>query len=84
MDLLSTYLTGAVVLDLAAGPAKPESFEGWARWDGSSFAAALVSGAIAARTVPGRVPAQQAWRDLLHTAEALEDGGPPFLRLRTR
>ena len=81
MDVLSTYLTGAVDLDLAARPAKPERFEGWARWDGSSFAAALVSGAIAARTDPGRVPAQQAWHDLLGTAEESKGGGPPFLRL---
>ncbi len=38
--------------------------EEWARWSGSSFAAALVSGAIAAGTVPGRVPAPEAWAAL--------------------
>jgi hypothetical protein len=83
-DVLSTYLTGRVELDLSESPPAEETFSGWARWDGSSFAAALVSGAIAARTVPGRVPAQQAWRELLYRAEASEDGGPPFLRLPAR
>jgi subtilase family protein len=84
MDVLSTYLSGTVALNLSGGASTTQDFSGWARWDGSSFAAALVSGAIAARTVPGRVPAQQAWRELLCTAEASEDGGPPFLRLPGR
>ncbi len=83
-DVLSTYLTGKVELDLSEGPSTEDTFSGWARWDGSSFAAALVSGAIAARTVPGRVSAQQAWRELLDEAEASEHGEPPFLRLPAR
>jgi hypothetical protein len=81
IDVLSTYLTGSVTVTDSGGSAVKEKFTGWARWTGSSFAAALVSGAIAAGTVPGRVPARQAWEDLLGKAEASKDGGPPFLRL---
>ncbi|MCZ2860657.1 S8 family peptidase [Blastococcus sp. VKM Ac-2987] len=81
MDVRSTYLTGRVQLDLSGAPATERTFDGYARWNGSSFAAALVGGAIAARTVPGRVPARQAWQQLRHTAVASEDGGPPFLDL---
>lgn len=80
MDVLSTYLSGSVTVTKSDGTAGKETFSGWARWTGSSFAAALVSGAIAARTVPGRVPARQAWECLRETAEP-RDGEPPFLRL---
>ncbi|WP_412750807.1 S8 family peptidase [Krasilnikovia sp. M28-CT-15] len=55
-----------------AGPAKPERrperFNGYAVWSGTSFSSALVSAAIAERTVPGRVPARKAWEDLLDGA----------------
>jgi hypothetical protein len=79
--VVSTYLTGKVDRNLSDPPLAVEEFEGWAEWDGSSFAAALVSGAIAFRTVPGRVPARQAWLDLFDKAAESKDGGPPFLRL---
>jgi hypothetical protein len=82
--VMSTYLSGAVPLREKGRAKDEEKFDGWAEWDGSSFAAALVSGAIAARTKPGRVPARQAWQDLLKTAEESKDGGPPFLRLAAR
>jgi membrane-anchored mycosin MYCP len=72
-----------VNLKLSIGTTDHE-FEGWAEWDGSSLAAAVMSGAIAAKTDAGRVPARQAWHDLLSTAEASKDGGPPFLRLAAR
>jgi membrane-anchored mycosin MYCP len=41
-------------------------FPGRAIWEGCSFAAAVVSGAIAAGTVPGRRSARQALDELLH------------------
>ncbi len=59
-ELISTYLTGEV--HFTGQSAQPddvqlESFQGYARWSGTSFAAALVSGAIAAGVEPGRVTA---------------------------
>jgi membrane-anchored mycosin MYCP len=66
VDVESTYLRGLVKFDLTGKNHETRLFEGSARWSGSSFAAALVSGAIAARTVPGRTPARAAWEALLH------------------
>jgi membrane-anchored mycosin MYCP len=48
---------------------KPVYFPGTATWQGCSFAAGVVSGAIAARTVPGHRTAREALGDLL-------DAGP--------
>jgi hypothetical protein len=45
---------------------QPVYFPGRAVWEGCSFAAAVVSGAIAARTVPGHRSARQALDELLH------------------
>ncbi len=55
-NLVSTYLDGPV----DTGDAEPEGtpFEGWASWSGTSFAAATVTGAIAAHTVPGQISAR--------------------------
>jgi hypothetical protein len=84
----STYLDGAV--DLPPGPDRSDvpPFEGYAQWSGSSFAAALVSGAIAARTKPGSVSARRAWRTMLEqrddpTAQGLRPPGvdPRFIQL---
>jgi hypothetical protein len=58
-DVPSTYLTGLVCMGR-----EEREFAGWATWSGTSFSAALVSGAIAARTVPGRVTARQAYEQL--------------------
>jgi membrane-anchored mycosin MYCP len=41
---------------------------GFARWSGTSFAAAIVSGAIAAGTEPGRVTAREAWGEILRAS----------------
>jgi hypothetical protein len=45
-------------------------FDGWARWSGTSFAAARVSGALAASIQPGRVSARRALDGLLEAAHA--------------
>jgi hypothetical protein len=63
----STYLAGPVrVWD--EGHRVVREFDGFAAWGGTSFAAALVSGAVAARTRPGRVSAREAAEELLRTA----------------
>jgi subtilisin family serine protease len=66
IDLVSTYVT-ATVLVHPDQQYPTHHFTGFARWRGTSFAAATVSGAIAARTVPGQVSAQDALRYLLDT-----------------
>jgi hypothetical protein len=45
--LLSTYVTGEFVVSAATG--QKAVFHDWARWDGTSFAAPLVSAEIARR-----------------------------------
>lgn len=66
VDVASTYLSGKV----ASGEnqdAKTDHFEGYARWTGTSFAAALASGAIARRIRHGGsgVTAQEALQQVL-------------------
>lgn len=80
-NLESTYLSGTVSVwqdPDGDGPApntrRDEQFGGYARWSGTSFAAAVVSGMIAARTVPGRRSAAEASAQLLGRAWA--DGEP--------
>jgi hypothetical protein len=46
-------------------PQDNNDHDAFATWEGTSFAAAQISGAIAARTVPGRVSARQAWSDIM-------------------
>lgn len=76
----STYL------EKFAGPDGGDEFDGWAEWDGTSFAAALVSGAIAAGTTPGRVRSSDAARDILGAVSAKTPIGntlAAYLPLRT-
>jgi membrane-anchored mycosin MYCP len=75
--LLSTYLY-ADVLDLADTPGPNVTHCGAARWSGSSFAAADTSGAVAARTQPGRVTAAEA------LAQLLDESGPVVRRYHYR
>jgi subtilisin family serine protease len=83
----STYLDGEVDVAITPGSADVRRFEGCAEWSGTSFAAALVSGAIAARTKPGSVSARRAWQQILAerdgaTAQQLGPGADPrFIRL---
>jgi membrane-anchored mycosin MYCP len=69
VDVESTYLSGRVSTESPDAQGRHattggQAFDGWARWSGTSFAAAAVSGAIAARTVPGRRSAREALDDL--------------------
>jgi membrane-anchored mycosin MYCP len=73
----STFLDGAVDLPPGDDGSEVPPFEGYARWSGSSFAAALVSGAIAARTKPGSLSARRAWQEILR-----ERDDPNALALR--
>ncbi len=82
VDVQSTYLDGEVCLDPAGQDTsegtsttktdapRTAKFNGTARWSGTSFAAANVSGAIAAGTRPGRRTARAALEMFLHP----EDG----------
>jgi hypothetical protein len=73
--VLSTFLSGRV-----SGHSAP--FRGYARWSGTSFAAASVSGAIAAGTEPGVTSPQQAWARLQEDARRVPgQDGPRFLAL---
>jgi subtilisin family serine protease len=81
-DVASTFLYGRVDRALPREEPNPEDFDGYAEWSGTSFSAALVSGEIARRTVPGRRSAQQAWREIRDELEREQPGvHPPFLRL---
>jgi hypothetical protein len=76
VDVESTYLRGEVLVWDDAYPAERNpgrTFAGFARWSGTSFAAGIVSGAIAARTTPGKVSAAEARDQLL--AQAREQQG---------
>jgi len=60
VNVQSTYLKGEVKLGSPDGPATETFSDGFAYWDGTSFAAATVSGAVAARIQPGQRSARQA------------------------
>jgi len=62
VNLTSTYLRGSV--RGRDGKVLHKPFEGEAVWSGTSFAAAVVSGAVAAGTVPGRRSAHEALDEL--------------------
>lgn len=82
VDVLSTYLAGTVLAgphDPATESRAPVQFSGWARWSGTSFATAVVSGKIASRTRPGRVSARQALLHLQQEWKPLPQGGKPFV-----
>lgn len=76
MDVVSTYLSGVnsakgvkgvnVLVHPDECPGT-DTFKGFARWRGTSFAAATVSGAIAKDAIPGQVTARQSLQRLLDT-----------------
>jgi subtilisin family serine protease len=64
VDIVSTFLPNAVITQKSQNELK--AFGGsFARWNGTSFSAALVSGAIAACVEPGRTTARQALDQLM-------------------
>jgi membrane-anchored mycosin MYCP len=78
VDVTSTFLDGEVGSNRvgANGRVQPVAlgrFQGFATWSGTSFAAAIVSGALAARTQPGRLDAHGALRELLEQSTARGD-----------
>ncbi len=81
-DVVSTYFHGP-------GPDGGEPFDGWASWSGTSFAAARLAGAVAARADTAGTTVRSALEDLVaaRTARARRvsdpdwDWPPPFLPL---
>lgn len=78
VDVESTYLTGEVKLASPDQESPTVTFSnGFAYWAGTSFAAATVSGAVAAKILPGRRDARQA---LACIRESPEGGIRPFTK----
>jgi hypothetical protein len=70
VGLTGSYVRGMVTIEHLDKTgkildSKPVPFPGTATWQGCSFAAGVVSGAIAAGTVPGRRSSREALNDLL-------------------
>jgi membrane-anchored mycosin MYCP len=84
VDLTSTYLDRAATRQHGVN-----RYEGWAKWQGTSFAAALVTGAVAAGTAPGQTSGGEAARDLLGALRAdpnrpsVQNTHAKYLPLRT-
>lgn len=75
VNVTSTYLIGRVAL-----LRDTREFTGYARWDGTSFAAAIVSGAIAAGIRPGSRSGRDAVMALLGS-DSRDKAGRPFVAL---
>ncbi len=98
VDQVSTYLDGKVEgleRDFPDATDLEPSFGGSAAWSGTSYAAANVSGVIAAGTLPGRRSARAVLDGLLHPphdpdgygeagAPGSTPGAPPFVKLARR
>ena len=79
VGLRSTYLMRA---QTSSSDPTPVEFNGFAEWSGTSFAAALVSGAIAASTDPGRISSRDAARDIIARAGGTAAPTPVLPHLR--
>ncbi len=91
VDVRSTFLDGRVRVGAGgAGSGSTgaiEEFHGYARWSGTSFAAALVSGTIAAGIQPERITARQSLDDTMAALRACSPrsthgGGIPYLNVQ--
>jgi hypothetical protein len=69
VDIQSTYVVG----DYPVG-GHVTSFDGWARWSGTSFAAPRVAAAVAGRMRERGLTARRAWESLLSEDRARLDG----------
>lgn len=86
VDVESTFLPGEVRIQDRDEQGKLQvsketryfGEKGYARWSGTSFAAANVSGEIAARMKPGHVSAREALDQLLHPTSPTEGDIRPF------
>ena len=77
--VVSLFPKGELLVTNEDGSTRWEEFKGFARWSGTSFAAAHVTGLIAARTSPGSVGPWQALQALIeeaYEADRLRDGRP--------
>jgi subtilisin family serine protease len=78
-DVTSTYLAGKVDLH-TVNRVVDEPFNGYARWSGTSFSAAQVSGAIAASVVAGETGAATALAELKQSAARPSGSSVPWIR----
>jgi membrane-anchored mycosin MYCP len=77
--VVSLFPEGELLVTKDDGSMRPEKFDGFARWSGTSFAAAHVTGLIAARTRPGSRGPWQAFHTLIKEANeagSRRDGRP--------
>lgn len=81
IDVTSSYVNDEVNVTDQDGRTTRARFKGYATWDGTSFAAGLVSGAVAAGIEPGRTTALASLRAVLAGAKRTVAGAPPFLEL---
>lgn len=85
VNIHSTFLEGRIPIGSVTG--ELGDFHGFATWEGSSFAAAVVAGVIASGIQPGRVSARDSWRNIRNSLPEpkLTSGQftPPYLAAET-
>lgn len=74
--LVNAYATGVYAYQEPPKRPTQQVFRGMARWDGTSFASALVSGLIVAEIARGGGPAREAAERVLEAAQGIRRIGP--------